>query len=189
MSTNTNTTTNITEQEYQELRGRIDRFNTWLDTLRKRTRCRKCRGTGFHRGIVNPVMHVCQNCAGKGYTLGACSYREEDVPEHLRADKVGNAELSRVEVYEFMRDKPGRYFAYVAQDLSKVTTWTGETLGYVIWHGNPYKVRNPFSHWPSERQNLRVHAVNGLTYSAVYYKSSGDYCRMKVVSSSKGGIR
>lgn len=148
---------------------------------------------------------------GKAYTPdGQTELAGQSAAEH-------NQELSRAEVEWFKREKPSRHFAYVRLDecsicngipekvkrfmttsttstpcchLYKkpvaVTTWTGEVLGHVVWCGRAYRIP-AFGAVRSVRQNLRVRAVNGLIYSAVYYKSSGDYCRMKVISSSKHG--
>lgn len=135
----------------------------------------------------------------------------QDSAEHNKA-------ISRAEVEWFTREKPSRHFAYVKTNQGKcecprattllqahasypgpgicpalrdtpiaVTTWTGEKLGDIVWCGRPYKM--PAFGGPSTRQNLRIQAINGLIYSAIYYKSSGDYCRMKVISSSKRGGR
>lgn len=172
----------LTDAEYPLLRARIDKQEAWVNTIRKRTKCRRCKGTG--RGLSTEPY--CQSCKGKGYTLGWASYKPEDVPADI--PQVTNEDRSRVEVYEFKRDKPHKYFAYVYRDgmtnrLESVRTFTGDLIGRITWHGPIYEVRG-FGPFPSQRQNLRINAVNGLTYSAVYFLSSGDYCRMKAFTNT-----
>ena len=89
-----------------------------------------------------------------------------------------NEERSAVEVYEFMRDKPVKYFAYVNTNerqpgLGQVTTWTGDLLGACSF-GREY--RDKFG---GKRVPITVHGINGLTYHGTYFKSAGDYCRLK----------
>lgn len=214
---------NLSKEQYESLRARIDAFSAWIDEhKRQRVKCRKCKGTKF----VGPIRdwNKCQKCEGRGYTLGWASYKQEDLPCHCdgtiedpadvmcpRHTVITNDERSQVEVYEFIRDKPGRYFAYVkfrgkscavhypiecppasfcpykgdrqAAGEDMVTTWAGAPLGRIVWRGPVYETQQYGGY--GKRQNLRIEAINGLVYSAVYYKSSGDYCRMKVVSSSK----
>lgn len=38
----------ITQEQYGEIKARLDVHEAWLDTLRKQTKCRKCKGTGRH---------------------------------------------------------------------------------------------------------------------------------------------
>lgn len=163
-------------------------LDAWIDTLRKQIKCRSCKGTGRtnpqHSQTCTCGTHEhCENCGGAGYTLGCASYKSTDRPAHI--PDVTNEERSAVEVYEFLRDKPRKYTAYVKlvdwlgthDAYGDVHTWTGDVLGYIGWVGPEYRVRG-FGR-TSIRQNLRVRGINGLVYSAVYYKSSGDYCRMK----------
>src|SRR5678816_4459418 len=91
----------ITETEYNEIRSRLDKHNAWIDSIRSKRKCRKCRG------------EYCSKCDGTGIILGWASYKPEDKPEDV--PEVSNAERSAVELYEFMRDKPRRYFAYVRE--------------------------------------------------------------------------
>src|SRR5262245_60014207 len=46
-------------------------------------------------------------------------------------DEWSNADSSTLEVYEFMHDKPQRYFLYIAEKTKLATTWTGDKLGDV----------------------------------------------------------
>ncbi len=177
---------NLSEQEYLKLRAKVDQHEAWIHTLRERRECRRCHGLG------RLGDYACTKCDGIGYLLGRASYRTKDKPAHVPG--VPNEERGRLEVYEFLRDKPNRYFAYVTLFdrpesrngrviYGTIGTFPGHVLGDIVWRGQPYDVHG-FG-YPSTRQNLRIEAINGLMYSAVYYESSGDYCRMKVMSSSK----
>lgn len=112
---------------------------------------------------TGPLVHRSKN--------GAMSCPADAVPKECR---VSSDELSSVEVYDFFFEKPQHYFAYVRQDLRAVTTFTEEFLGEVVSHGTPYS-----SNLGDRRQHLTIKAINGLTYSAIYYSSAGTYCRMK----------
>lgn len=90
--------------------------------------------------------------------------------------KLNNRQRSSLEVKFFKEDKPDRYFAYVNPDKKQITTWTGQKLGTIERLGPEYR-----DNLGGTRQNLRVKAVNGKTYSGTYYKSSGDYARLKAV--------
>lgn len=184
---------------YAWLKARNDKHEEWVNTQRKKTKCRKCKGKGFYspypQGFDNGVRDMCLNCKGKGFVLGWASYKPEDIPADV--PQVTNEERSLLEVYEFLRDQPGRYFSYVlhnspsqaagGKDAAKVgdriANFLGDKLGVISWAGSWYHV-NGFG-TRSTRQNVRVTAINGLVYSGVYFVSSGDYVRLKVVSSSK----
>lgn len=106
------------------------------------------------------------------------SYKPEEVPQGLN---VENSERSRLEILDFIADPPSKLFAYVqeqghARSLAFVTTWTGDTLATVTWQGDPYSC--PAFGRSSERVNFRAVGVNGVSYSGIYYKSSGNYCRL-----------
>lgn len=50
-----------------------------------------------------------------------------------RAAKISNAGRAMIEVYEFRRDVPDRYFLYINERTRRATTWTGAPLGVVIF--------------------------------------------------------
>jgi hypothetical protein len=106
---------------------------------------------------------------------GRTSYRPAEVPESLR--HVDNEMRGAVEQWEFRQSPPSRYFAYVGIDGS-ITTWTGHKLSASVSWGREYQMP-AFGGFPTTRQNFRMIATNGREYSGTYYKSSGDYCRMK----------
>jgi hypothetical protein len=81
-----------------------------------------------------------------------------------------------IEVYEFRHNPPKRYFAYVTSDMNFVTTWTGEILGAITQCSHTYR-----SNMGDKRVNIRIKAINGLNYSGIFYRSAGDYCRIRLV--------
>ena len=94
-----------------------------------------------------------------------------------------NRITSQCEVAEFKSNPPERYFAYVKEAdgicPAHITTWMGDLLGTARL-GTPYKVWG-FGGNSSTRQSIRVKAINGREYYGTYYRSSGDYCRLRVV--------
>lgn len=86
-----------------------------------------------------------------------------------------NMARSLVEVADWCREPPTRYFAYVDEGSRTITTWMGHVLGHVtfglVW-------RDSFG---SKRQSIRVRGTNGANYSGTYYMSSGNYCRIRKV--------
>ena len=101
-------------------------------------------------------------------------------PTETGGDLARNWESSTQEVAEFVSDPPERYFAYVSSDHRSVTTWMGDALGTITSYR---EYRTPSFGWPSTRAAIRVRAINGRDYFGTYYKSAGDYCRLKVVRS------
>lgn len=117
------------------------------------------------------------------------SYRPEDVPQGM--EDATNEMKSALERFEFMRDKPERYFAYARLSAAKttgernalprvgdaldVTTWTGQLLltGRVnrVWFDNFGGRRVSFHARPADGSDVR--------YSGVYFYSAGDYARLR----------
>lgn len=102
---------------------------------------------------------------------------------------ITNEERSRREVEAFKRDVPSRYFAYHAGPIFRprgdrvgvgrtITTWTGDLLANVVDVGDVWR-----SNMGDRRQSFRARAVNGATYSGIAYLDSGDYVRMRRVTS------
>jgi len=100
-------------------------------------------------------------------------------PEEQKAIKtklgysVTNEMRSKVEIYYFKKEKPKTYFIYINATTKKATTWTGDNLGNCRF-GTPYK-----SNFGDTRQNIDVYGINGIKYHGTYFKSSGDYARIK----------
>lgn len=105
------------------------------------------------------------------------------IPKEVQAvlPKVENAERSRVEMWDFLDDKPRRYFAYVkdATDETRtryITTYMGDKLGVITHFSSSYRCGFGFP-W-SRRRNIEVRGFNGVRYWGIYCESSGDYCRL-----------
>lgn len=90
------------------------------------------------------------------------------------SDMVNNELKSRVESFEFIHDVPEKYFVYINEQDKIATTWTGDSLGAVFF-GREYT-----SNFGDTRQPIDVMAINGKRYHGIYYKSSGDYARIKL---------
>jgi hypothetical protein len=85
-----------------------------------------------------------------------------------------NDERSALEVFEFCTNPPDKYFLYINEKNHTATTWTGETLGRVFL-GREYR-----DNFGGRRVPITVRGINGLTYHGTYFKSSGDYARVRV---------
>jgi len=97
----------------------------------------------------------------------------EEVPADIR---VTNEERSAVEIAEFCRDKPDRYFCYIDEEKGTATTFTGDVIGLVRF-GDEFQCP-AFGGW-STRQHIRINASNGCKYYGTYFKSCGDYARIR----------
>ena len=105
--------------------------------------------------------------------------------------QISNEERSDLEVFEFCVAPPEKYFLYIKDNRADyrdkfgnvppigpypgvATTWTGDYLGTVFFGT---KWRDNFG---GERIPVTVHARNGRTYYGTYFKSSGDYARVRL---------
>lgn len=180
----------LNTKEYQSLKEKLTIHEAWVDSIRSRSKCRTCKGSG--KGKWN--QSECPKCHGKGFTLGWASYKPEDKPANI--PDVTNEERSAVEVYEFCQTPPERYFLYISHDDNALslpdshnhrtirngasglaTTWTGEKLGDVQF-GSEFH-----SAFGDRRVSLRVYAINGKTYSGNYFRDAGSYARVKLCKS------
>ena len=103
---------------------------------------------------------------------GWASYRPEDKPAHV--PDVSNDERSALEVFEFIAKPPDSYFLYVSEDKRTATTWTGEKLGDVVF-GREYR-----DNFGGRRVPVTVRAINGRVYYGTYFKSPGDFARVRL---------
>jgi len=115
--------------------------------------------------------------AVQAYLGKRCSYTEAEL-RSAGLNPPTNEERSAVEVFEFCRDKPEKYFLYVTITEAGgqggiATTWTGEKLGDCRL-GHIYG-----DNFGGKRQSITVRAINGETYHGTYFKSAGDYARVK----------
>lgn len=107
---------------------------------------------------------------------GRLSYATADVPPGL---DMTNDERSAIELYEWLAEKPDTYFLYIRSGyegelrVDAATTWTGQPLGNVrfgrAWRDNFGGTRVP----------VTVYGHNGVHYVGTYFKSAGDYARVR----------
>jgi hypothetical protein len=97
--------------------------------------------------------------------------------------RITNEERSAIEVYEFCTTPPEKYFLYINAEKKLATTWTGDKLGDVTF-GRAYQSPG-FGGFASTRVPVTIAAINGRTYHGTYFKSSGDYARVKLSKGSK----
>lgn len=90
------------------------------------------------------------------------------------ADKVDNELRAKIEVWEFLNDIPETYFLYINEAKWEATNWTGVKLGKVSF-GKEYS-----DNFGGRRVPVSVYAINGKTYHGTYYKSAGNYARIKL---------
>lgn len=107
---------------------------------------------------------------------GWASWKPEDKPASV--PDVTNEERSALEVYDFCTTPPDRYFLYVNREKRTATTWTGDTIGTVDF-GAAYQCP-AFGGSPSTRVPVTIHGINGKTYHGTWYKSTGDFARVKL---------
>jgi hypothetical protein len=92
-----------------------------------------------------------------------------------------NLQQSKQEVEDFKQGKALTYFAYFRDGTQPtITTFTGDKLADVTLLGHEYKVP-AFGRVPSTRVNFRAKGIDGRMWAGTYYKSSGDYVRMRVI--------
>jgi hypothetical protein len=89
------------------------------------------------------------------------------------AEEVTNELRSKIELWEFINNKPEKYFLYIDEKEKNAINWTGEYLGKVFF-GSEYR-----SNVGDKRQSIEIKAINGLSYYGTYFKSSGNYARIK----------
>lgn len=92
------------------------------------------------------------------------------------ANEVTNELRSAIETWEFKIKPPQKYTVYVNLEKRVVTTWMGQVLGNITFIGKEYT-----SNMGDKRINIRFKGINTLTYSGIFYKSSGDYAHVKTV--------
>jgi len=112
---------------------------------------------------------VARESALRDYLGKRCSYKPEEVA-HLNPPT--NEERSAAEVFDFCDNPPDKYFLYVSD--GKATTWTGENLGRITF-GREYR-----DNFGGKRVPIWFDAINGEQYHGTYFKSAGDYARVKM---------
>ena len=125
--------------------------------------------------IMERQNKLMQFCRAQGFTNpknGWTSYKPEQVA-HL--NPPANEERSQVEIFDFINDIPKRYFLYIDEKNSIATTWMGNELGGVSF-GREWK-----DNFGGKRVSIKIKAINGKNYSGTYFKSSGNYAKIKLV--------
>lgn len=102
---------------------------------------------------------------------GWASYKPSDKPAHV--PDVTNEERSALEVFEFVTNPPDKYFLYVNEETHEATTWTGDKLGEVRF-GREFR-----DNFGGRRVPVTIRAINALAYHGTYYKSSGNFARIR----------
>lgn len=103
---------------------------------------------------------------------------------------MSNEQRGKLEQFEFYAEMPDRYFGYVNEKEKTFTTWTGDYLGRVVF-GREFR-----DNFGGRRVSIDVHCLNGTRYFGTYYKSAGDYARIRkakrqgqAATASREGLR
>jgi hypothetical protein len=100
-------------------------------------------------------------------------------------NRAHNQKTSEQEVEEWKANPPDKYFLYIkevpivvdgvrlAHSIGTATTWMGDLLGRVYF-GREYR-----SNFGDKRVPVTVYGNNGARYHGTYYKSAGDYARVR----------
>ena len=92
--------------------------------------------------------------------------------------EINNDVRSALETYEFVHIPPkNTYFAYVNEKTQQLTTWMGQKLGDIICFNPEFR-----SNMGDKRQYITVMGINGVKYSGLYFRSAGNYARLRAVS-------
>ena len=112
--------------------------------------------------------------SGRG---GWVSYDPKDpaIPPFVR-NQPSNEERGELEVFEFVRDRPDRYFAYYSDDWRELRAWPGQKLGDITYRGPIY--RTGFG-GAAQMRHIRARAITGDDYAGTCAVSGGTYCRLK----------
>lgn len=101
--------------------------------------------------------------------------------DQAQLPSVTNDERCAVELFYWNEEKPAKYFLYISEKDRAATTWTGEKLGRVEF-GREYR-----GNMGDTRQSVRVYGNNGVNYAGIYFKSAGEYARIKALKTTTTG--
>lgn len=102
-------------------------------------------------------------------------HNPEASPTGQGGDVPENWARSRAEIAAFIDEKPDKYFLYINEGKREAATWMGHKLGDVTF-GRPYR-----SNMGDTRVPITVRGINGVVYTGTYFKSAGDYARIRKV--------
>lgn len=112
-------------------------------------------------------------CVEQGFTNkhnGWTSYKPEQV---ARLNPPTNDERAQVELFDFVTNPPDRYFLYIREETREAVNFTGVRLGTVSF-GREWR-----DNFGGTRRAVSIRSVNGVLYHGTYFKSSGDFARVK----------
>jgi len=120
----------------------------------------------------------------ENWRAGRQCIKTDEIPDDLK--HVSNDMRGKVEQYEFLHNPPEKYTLYYSERAINETgsfqtwgtTWNGEILGRIHtrkeWRDN----------FGGKRVSFTMSGINGKSYHGTYYKSAGDYCRIKLSKKS-----
>jgi len=94
--------------------------------------------------------------------------------------KFGNKERSMIEVYEWVFGLPSSYFLYIREKDNTAVNFMGEILGSVSM-GREY-----YDNFGGVRVSVDIKGTNGIRYHGTYFKSAGQYARIKAYKNQDG---
>lgn len=91
-----------------------------------------------------------------------------------------NKAKGKLEAYEFMRNPPDKLFAYYSNDMRRVTTFTGDKLGDIVWRGSVVR-----GFGGGKTQAIRVRGINGVMDHGRCNLTGGTYCRLRRMAGTR----
>ena len=105
-------------------------------------------------------------------------YRHEQAARGI-TDTPVNAEISQLEIYDFLLDPPKQLFAYFREpyfhEPGDIITFVGDRLGGVVKFGGQTRA---FGRGP-RLQHVTVRAINVFMYSGTCNLETGTYCKLR----------
>lgn len=117
-----------------------------------------------------------------------CEKLDNNLHNICSSDLIPNKECGEIEEYEFYNYPPDKYFVYVNEEKKIVTTWTGLKLGDIIFP-NVFYIHEYKTNFGDTRINIKIKGINGLEYNGIYFKSSGDYARIRIAKKDKDKVK
>lgn len=108
--------------------------------------------------------------AGRSWT----PEQERRINDIAKTRRPSSAQVSHLEVYEFLRKPPEHLFAYYT-DNGQITTFMGDVLGSIVERGSTTR---PFGN-TTRTQHVTVRAINGFMYNGRCNLDTGTYCKLK----------